>query len=349
MKLATDNCANVTCVLSKIDNYVDWRLIRDLDTRHLQRAGLDVPIVPVSALLHLTAARRARLEYDEESGIADLVRLVSTSIADEVERQQVAESAIDIEGTIAQLRGVLLSETGALDPQRHAEVVAELKSALRNVAGLRLDSAGWHRFLRDGVDDLRVSTLDELEAQMRDLTTEAESVIAANDPTTIWDEFQSWLRARATKSVSDIYVAVANDVKTLEERLLEQLAHAEAEALAFESGLSSPFMGSLRLDIVDSAFEDRATNVLIEKLVERRRTATRRRRVHPRSGPGQPGRRRGGRVGVRPASPARAQGQGPGGPARAGPGAPARVRRGGAAAGGPQRRALQQPPVSRDP
>ncbi len=264
LKLATDNCANVTCVLSKIDNYVDWRLIRDLDTRHLQRAGLDVPIVPVSALLHLTAARRARLEYDEESGIADLVRLVSTSIADEVERQQVAESAIDIEGTIAQLRGVLLSETGALDPQRHAEVVAELKSALRNVAGLRLDSAGWHRFLRDGVDDLRVSTLDELEAQMRDLTTEAESVIAANDPTTIWDEFQSWLRARATKSVSDIYVAVANDVKTLEERLLEQLAHAEAEALAFESGLSSPFMGSLRLDIVDSAFEDRATNVLIE-------------------------------------------------------------------------------------
>ena len=265
LRLATENCSNVTCVLSKIDNYVDWRLIRDLDTRHLQRAALDVPIVPVSALLHLTATRRERAEFDEESGITDLVRLVSTSIADEVEQRQMLESSIDIDGTLNQLRGVLLSETGALDPQRNAEVVAELKSTLRNVAGLRLDSAGWHRFLRDGVDDLRVSTLDELEAQMHELTTEAESVIAANDPTIIWDEFQSWLRARATKSVSDIYVNVANDVRTLEARLLEQLAHAEAEALEFESGLSSPFMGSLRLDMVNpDNFEDKATNVAIE-------------------------------------------------------------------------------------
>ncbi len=265
LRLATENCSNVTCVLSKIDNYVDWRLIRDLDTRHLQRAGLDVPIVPVSALLHLTATRRARVEYDEESGIADLVRLVSTSIADKIERDQILESAIDIEGTLSQLRGVLLAETGALDPRRHAEVMAELRSALRNVAGLRLDSAGWHRFLRDGVDDLRVSTLDDLEAQMHELTTEAESVIAANDPAVIWDEFQTWLRARATKTVSDLYVGVANDVKSLEQRLLDQLAHAEDEALQFESGLSSPFVGSLRLDVVDANnFEERASTVVIE-------------------------------------------------------------------------------------
>ncbi len=264
LETAVRHCGNVTCVLSKIDAYVDWRLIRDIDTGHLQRAGLDVPIVPVSALLHLTATRRSRPEFDAESGIEELIRLVSQRIVADVEHAEVAESAADIESTLAQLRGVVLAELGALDPERQAGIVAELQATLRNVDDLRHDSAAWHRFLRDSTDDLRVSTLDEFELAIRDIASEADSVIGANDPTVIWDEFQAWLRARATRTVSELYTHLSDEVVALEHRLVEQLVITEDDVLQIGTGLSSPFVGALRLDVFeDRQVADKATDVAI--------------------------------------------------------------------------------------
>ncbi|MEO5900025.1 MAG: Hsp70 family protein [Ilumatobacteraceae bacterium] len=265
LQIAVRHCPNVTCVMSKIDAYVDWRLIRDIDTGHLKRASLDVPIVPVSALLHLTAARRSRVEFDSESGIDELVRMLSQRIVADVEAGQTIETVVDVESSLTQLRGVLLAEVGALDPARHEEVVEELKLTLSNVAELRLDNASWHRLLRDSTEDLRVSSLDDFENRARQLISEAESVIFANDPAIIWDEFQVWLRARATRLVGDLYGEVADEVIVIEKRLLQQLATAESEALTFGKGLQSPFVGALNLDVMENrSLEERATNVAIE-------------------------------------------------------------------------------------
>ncbi len=265
LKTAVRHCPNVTCVMSKIDAYVDWRLIRDVDTGHLKRAELDVPIVPVSALLHLTAKRRARAEYDKESGIDELVRMLSQRIVADVEAEQTLETVVDVESSLTQLRGVLLAEVGALDPARHEEVVEELRATLSSVSALRLDNAAWHRFLRDRTEDLRVSSLDDFEARQRQLISECESVIAANDPSVIWDEFQVWLRAKATQMVGDLYGEIAEEVKVIERKLLEQLASAEDDALKFGPGLRSPFVGALSLDVMENKpLEERATNVAIE-------------------------------------------------------------------------------------
>ncbi|MCU1501758.1 MAG: heat shock protein 70 [Ilumatobacteraceae bacterium] len=265
LQTAVRHCPNVTCVMSKIDAYVDWRLIRDIDTGHLKHAALDVPIVPVSALLHLTAARRSRIEYDSESGIDELVRMLSQRIVADVEASQTLETVVDVESSLTQLRGVLLAEVGALDPARHLDVVDELRATLAGVEQLRLDNAAWHRFLRDSTEDLRVSSLDDFEARQRQLISEAESVIAANDPTVIWDEFQVWLRARATRLVGDLYGEIAEEVTVIERRLLEQLASAEDDALKFGKSLNSPFVGALSLDVMeDKQLEERATNVAIE-------------------------------------------------------------------------------------
>lgn len=265
LKTAVRHCHNVTCVMSKIDAYVDWRLIRDIDTGHLKRAELDVPIVPVSALLHLTATRRSRAEYDKESGIDELVRMVSQRIVADVEAEQTFETVADVESSLTQLRGVLLAEVGALDPARHEEVVEELRATLANVGELRLDNAAWHRFLRDRTEDLRVSTLDDFDTQIRQLISESESVIGANDPSVIWDEFQVWLRAKATRLVGDLYGEMAEEVHDIEHKLAEQLAAAEDEALSFGPGLRSPFVGALSLDMMENKpIEERATNVAIE-------------------------------------------------------------------------------------
>ncbi len=264
LKTAVKHCGNVTCVLSKVDAYIDWRLIRDIDTGHLQRAGLDVPIVPVSSLLHLDAKRRSRAEFDAESGIEDLIRLISQRIVAAVEAEQIVESAVDVEGALTQLRGVLMAEMGALDPAQQEQVVGDLRETLRGVRELRLPAASWLRTLDDGISDLRTSRGDELERVMHELVIEAESVISSNDPSVIWDEFQAWLRARSTTAVSDLYVHVTDDVAELESRIVEALAAAEDEALNLGGNLSSSFIGSLRLEGVDSQLEDRASSVAIE-------------------------------------------------------------------------------------
>src|SRR3954463_5917530 len=89
--------------------------------------------------------------------------------------------------------------------------------------------------------------------------------MSANDPSVIWDEFQVWLRAKATQLVGDLYGEIAEEVKVIERKLLEQLASAGDDALAFGAGLRSPFVGALSLDVMENKpLEERATNVAIE-------------------------------------------------------------------------------------
>lgn len=264
LRTAAKHCPNVTCVLSKTDAYVDWRVIRDVNTRHLQRAGLDIPIVAVSALLHLTARSRNRDGYGAESGIDELIRIITTKIASQAERQLIVESVVDTEATLAQLRGVLLAELEASDPEQQARVVAELRETQQNVQALRLDSAPWHRLVRDSTDDLRTQSIEQFESTMRDLLTEADSVIGANDPSLIWDEFQSWLRVRTTTSVGQLYGDVTAQVNDIERRLLERLAVTEDEVLVLNASVSSPWVGTLCMDSVNAAIDDRASDVAIE-------------------------------------------------------------------------------------
>ncbi|MEO5723636.1 MAG: Hsp70 family protein [Ilumatobacteraceae bacterium] len=270
LQTATRHCRNVTCVMTKIDAYVDWRLIRDVDTGHLKRAGLDVPIVPVSALLHLQSRRQPMLANElgisaADTGIDNLIRLLTKRVAADAQATQVLETVVDVESTLSQLRGALLAELAALDPARNEEVIADLQTTLQNVSDLRLDNAVWHRYVRDATADLRVASLDDFELRIRDLVTEADSVISATDPTAIWDEFQTWLHARATRVVGDVFGQIADQVTVIENGLLEHLAAAEDDALTIDDGLDSPFVGSLSLDLMATNPDgDRATDVAIQ-------------------------------------------------------------------------------------
>ncbi len=265
LRTAVRHTSNVTCVMSKIDSYVDWRVIRDVDTGHLQRAGLDVPIVAVSAHLHLDAIRRGLPELDRDSGIAELVRIVGQRIMAEVQTAQAMAAVLDVESGLGQLRGVMLAELAALDPAKHGEVVADLTAGLRNVGDLRLENAAWHRYLRDSTEDARAGCTDSFETRLRELVSEAESAIAANDPTAIWDEFQAWLRARSTQLVSELFAELGGQVEVIQRQLLVLLAAAEGEVLGLGAGLSSPFVDDLHLDVLENRpAEDRASSVALE-------------------------------------------------------------------------------------
>jgi|GEM_PF-168959 len=246
---ATKHCRNVTCVLTKIDSYIDWRVIRDVDTGHLQRAGLDLAIVPVSAILFARSVRTADERFASESGINDLIRLLRDRVVDEVQARQTIDATGDAETALGQLRAVLLAELEASDPARQGAVVAELQRSLTGLEDLRLDNASWHRFLRDSIQDLQESSRDHLLDEMRTLISEAHGLISSTDPSSIWEEFQTWLRARATTTVADVFSTLMDRSSELEKRLIQQLAQAESAVFHNSaSAVGSPWLGALSLD-----------------------------------------------------------------------------------------------------
>ena len=56
-KTAVERCPLTALVVTKTDLYPQWRRIVELDRGHLARAGLDLPVIPVSSFLRLRAAK----------------------------------------------------------------------------------------------------------------------------------------------------------------------------------------------------------------------------------------------------------------------------------------------------
>src|SRR5207247_5399894 len=80
LRRARDLCDTVVCVLTKTDFYPAWRIVRDLDQRHLQDAG-GVPLIAVSSSLRSRAVKTNDTALNAESGFADLVSFVNERVA----------------------------------------------------------------------------------------------------------------------------------------------------------------------------------------------------------------------------------------------------------------------------
>lgn len=263
LKTAVRQCPRVAIVLSKIDAYVDWRTISDVDAGHLRREKLDLAILPVSALHHLAGLSPRAATGPDDGGIGALVDYVTGPLATEVAASSAKETLGEVSSALNQLRSVLAVELEAHDPTQQARVVNDLRQTMRELTDMRLDSAAWHRFLRDRCDDLRATTLERLEASLGHLRSEAEAIIADHDPATIWQEFQNWMHVRAAAAVSDLYTELVTEAESLEQALLYKLS-ADHSVPGLMGNAPAKLVPSLDVAALDSGFGDRATNVAVE-------------------------------------------------------------------------------------
>ena len=163
LRMAHQHCPLVVVVVTKIDAHIDWRLIRDINAGHLRRAGLEMPIIAVSAL--------RRIAIDE------LVGFVQRELLAQAELTRVRHATVEVGSSLAQVRSVVQAELDSFDPVRQVQIAQDLRRTLREITDMRLDSASWHRFLRDKTDDLRTSAIEQLDSGLRELVTEAEIVV----------------------------------------------------------------------------------------------------------------------------------------------------------------------------
>lgn len=213
-------CPNVTCLSTKTDLQPEWRRILDLNRAHLDRAGVDAPIIAVSSLVRDLAIRTRDQSLNEESGFAELVHHLDTEILGKSRVLAHRSVCRDVLTACENLTMMLGPELAALeDPTRLPDMIVELERATAEADELRQRSARWQVTLSDGVADLNSDLDHDLRERVRALIRDAETSIDSGDPGQVWDEFSTWLEERSSDLLSDTFTWAQENTAWLCERV----------------------------------------------------------------------------------------------------------------------------------
>ncbi|MDQ2884264.1 MAG: dynamin family protein [Actinomycetota bacterium] len=218
-------CPTVIGVITKIDLYPRWADIQSANRAHLTNAGLDIPLLPLSAAISGTARRSGDAELSVESGVPQLVEFLRHRVvgdADVVLRNAVVN---DVRFVSDHLAMALNAELNALnDPSCGAELVARLHEAREAADRLRQRAANWQVVLGDGATEVTVEVEHDLRHRLRSVIREAETDIMASDPAKRWEEFGNWLDGRIAESVQDNFVLAHTRSRDLAEKVAARFA-----------------------------------------------------------------------------------------------------------------------------
>ncbi|MCY1143540.1 dynamin family protein [Actinoplanes sp. Pm04-4] len=221
LRRTRERCPRTWLVLTKIDLHVEWRRIAAINEGHLKRAGLDVPVIPVSSFLRVRARARDDTALNDESGFPRLVELVRREIIDAAEDERTQAAEAELAFVIAQLRDRLDAEEAAADP-RHVERYAE-----RARRSAQLVTGTWQTVLGDGIQDLAADVDHDLRERLRLIIIRGEQLLAESDPRNTWQDFQAWAAREASRAAADNLMLLVSRA--------EQLARDVAERFGLEA------------------------------------------------------------------------------------------------------------------
>ncbi|WP_137723953.1 dynamin family protein [Prescottella subtropica] len=227
LRQVTGLCPAVACLVGKTDLYPHWRRIVDADRGHLERAGLEVPLLPISSLLRSHALRLDDPSLHEESGFAALYDFLRTRVVDHAAGGLRRAVSVDVYGVVEHLQLTLVSELAALrDPEKGSAAVAELRRAGTVTEDLQKKTARWQQTLADGIADLAADIDHDLRDRLRQVTREAEKAVDEGDPGREWTELGEWLAGQVAQSVGDNFVWAHDRARWLAEVVAEHFAAA---------------------------------------------------------------------------------------------------------------------------
>lgn len=200
-------CPTVIGVITKIDLYPRWADIQRANRTHLTNAGLDIPLLPLSALMSETARRCHDTELAVESGVPQLVDFLHHRVVGDADLVLCNAVANDARFVADHLAMALNAELDALnDPRNGAELVQRLQQAREAADQLRQRTANWQVVLGDGVTELTVDVEHDLRHRLRSVVREADANIMTSDPARRWEEFGAWINGRIAESVQENFV-----------------------------------------------------------------------------------------------------------------------------------------------
>ncbi len=207
LRQAVGICPVAATVITKTDLYPHWRQIVDADTAHLRRAGLDLPVLPVSALLRSHAIQTSDRELNEESNFPAVVTFLSEKVLSR-ENDRIRDQVIsEIRSAAEHLNLSVGSELSALnDPVKARRLAADLERRKDEAQEALAQTALWQQVLADGFADLTADVDHDLRARFRAITQHAEDVIDSCDPTLQWAEIGAQVEGDVANAVGDNFV-----------------------------------------------------------------------------------------------------------------------------------------------
>ncbi|WP_433292424.1 dynamin family protein [Actinoplanes sp. CA-030573] len=251
LRRALERCPRAFCVLTKTDLYGEWRRIAEINQGHLERAGLDVPIVAVSSFLRMRAQARDSTQLNEESGFPRLVDLLRRDVLGAAAATRVEAARAELAFVVSQLRERVEAEQIVADtPAKSPEVARRYAEKTRRSAWLA--GGSWQTVLGDGIQDLSSDIEHDLRERLRLMVRRGEDLIDESDPKETWRDFQAWAaREAAAAAVENLMLLVTRT---------EQLAHDVAERFGLEYDsldvdLPAPELALRKVDELDVSFQ----------------------------------------------------------------------------------------------
>ncbi len=229
---ALDLSPRVLCVATKTDLYPAWREVQELNEMHFEEAGLDVPILAVSASLRAEAAKRNDRELNEESGFPPVLQWLAEDVVAEVLDATLDAAGDEVQDTCEQMASTLANERSALDdPSNANELVVSLRAAAKAAEQLRSKASRWNLTLSDGITDLSADVDFDFKNRIRRLTAEADKAIDEGDPLDTWAEFQPWLVNRVSSEIVENYHVLSDKTDALSELVADHFDEEGAAVL----------------------------------------------------------------------------------------------------------------------
>ena len=238
---AHEICPVGAVVATKTDLYPFWRQIVEANAAHLQRAGVDLPLIPASALLRSHAITLNDKELNEESNFPAIVKFLSERVLTRENDRIRDEIVAEVRSAAEHLIMTADSELSALsDPGKRDELTADLERRKQEAQEALQQTALWQQVLNDGVADLTADVDHDLRNRFRHITQHTEKIIDGCDPTQHWAEIGAELENTVATAVGDNFV----------------WAYQRAEALAVEVGRTFTEAGLESVQLADVSARD---------------------------------------------------------------------------------------------
>ncbi|OBA75458.1 Isoniazid-inducible protein iniA [Mycobacterium sp. 1554424.7] len=225
-------CPVAVLVATKTDLYPHWRDIVNANAAHLQRAGVPIPILPVSSLLRSHAVTLNDKELNDESNFPSIVKFLSEKVlsrqTDRVRDQILSE----IRSAAEHLAMSVGSELTVIDdPDLRDRLADDLERRKWEAQNALNQSALWQQVLNDGFTDLFADADHDMRARFRAITEDIERQIDSCDPTRHWAEIGSDVEEAVATAVGDNFVWSYRRAEALAENVASSFADAGLDSV----------------------------------------------------------------------------------------------------------------------
>jgi replication fork clamp-binding protein CrfC len=225
-------CPVAVLVATKTDLYPHWRDIVNANAAHLQRAGVPIPILPVSSLLRSHAVTLNDKELNDESNFPSIVKFLSEKVlsrqTDRVRDQILSE----IRSAAEHLAMSVGSELTVIDdPDLRDRLADDLERRKWEAQNALNQSALWQQVLNDGFTDLFADADHDMRARFRAITEDIERQIDSCDPTRHWAEIGSDVEEAVATAVGDNFVWAYRRAEALAENVASSFADAGLDSV----------------------------------------------------------------------------------------------------------------------